>query len=153
MQRWLQQVLNSTASTAHVVRRGGMLVVLAFQADAALSKGDIPAALAFIDRVLAAVPHKSPLYGFYATKQALIKCDSSDKTIKTAGEQELQALSTDPGNKTRTMALYYRGLRAFDAGMRAEAMSIWKNLADLAGSGATESIWATRAKEKLAFVA
>jgi len=29
MQRWLQQVLNSTASTAHVVRRGGMLVVLA----------------------------------------------------------------------------------------------------------------------------
>lgn len=123
---------------------------LVLGSDLALQRADKVKAVEFIEKALAGLPVDSPLYGFYAVKKALMKIDAADETTRRAGATELQALSLDAKNKNRDMALYYRGLIAFDRGDRPGAEEIWRELQSRFGK---DSLWARIAQAKLDYTA
>jgi predicted Zn-dependent protease len=115
---------------------------LGFQADALIHLNQHAEALEIMDEMLKKLPKSSPLYYLYATKAALIRCDSSDESIKELGLSALKQLAQQPKNWYKDLALYYCGYFAWLRHDQAEAQEWWSKLS---GDLETGSPWAQQA--------
>lgn len=123
---------------------------LALNADIAQVQGNPAKARELMSSALSKLSKKSPTYGFYAVKNALMQIDASDAATQTAGKQALKAMAEDKKNPQRDMALYYQGLLAFDSGDYNTAFQSWDVLMQQYGAS---SIWSHMAKEKMSYAA
>ena len=96
---------------------------LAFQADAFMRQGKIREAAEQLDKALAVMDKKNPLYYLYALKTALVNIDTKDATREQRGRAQLEELSNDVANPLQEMALVYSGLDARARGEKALALT------------------------------
>jgi len=123
--------------------------MLAYKAQALSYNGEKEAALDTMTKALAELDKQNPLYGFYATKLALMKADSSDEAVKAEGLKELENLANDVRNSAKDMATYYLGSHASSASDKEKARSLWSTLITQAGN---DSVWAAMAQHQLSLL-
>ena len=128
---------------------------LVYRAEIAEQQGKPEEALEYIHKALASMPKDSPLYEYYALKQALLKLDRPSQLpgqvvheqSQKEGMQELAQLAQSADAGIRDMALYYKGLYEYAHNNIAQARESW-NL--LLSKAKPDSHWRMLAQEKLA---
>ncbi len=119
---------------------------LAYKADALSYQGKQKEAQEVMNVLLTSMNTKHPLYYFYTTKAALMKLDASEEAVKKEGRDQMQKLAQDNKNPARDMALYYRGLDAWQQGNKEDAQKLWN---DIIAQGNKDSQWYQRAQAKI----
>lgn len=119
---------------------------LAYKADILGIEGKQKEAIETMNALLSSIDKKQPLYYLYAIKSALMKLDSSDEAVKNEGRTTLMQLAEDNQNPVRDMALYYRGLEAWQKGDVAEGKKFWNQIVM---QGKKDSPWYRLAAEKM----
>lgn len=117
----------------------------ALQADAQIKEGNIDGALATYDKLLAKLPKNSPLYPLYVIKQALIKTDATQESVRVDGMKILELIALDPKSPVQDMALYYLGYFAWAANDLTTAEKYF----DILIKNSQDSVWAKMAMAKL----
>lgn len=123
---------------------------LVFQSEIAARQGNSTKARTLLENALQAMSTRTPGYGAYAVKLALVQMDSAETAVVEKGKQGLQSIANDAHNPDRNMAIYYQGLHTFERGDRAAAEKIWQ---PLFGSQAADSLWSQFAQAKLDYLA
>lgn len=126
---------------------------LAFQAQVALQKipENVEKARELLQKALKNMSADMPFYGIYVIQLARMKSDSGIQDLEDEGIKTLQDVANNQKSSERGMALYYLGLRPFEAGDREQAIMMWTPLfkeADLANS-----FWSQIAQAKLDYQA
>lgn len=104
---------------------------LFYQAEALNKQGDYDQALNLMESALQALSEKSPLYGLYAIKHALMQLESPDNVIQEKGKQILQKLSVNNSSDVQPLALYYLGYFAYIKNDIQRAQDYWSKLVSL----------------------
>jgi tetratricopeptide (TPR) repeat protein len=127
---------------------------LAFQAEAQTRQNKYEDARVAFETAMSKLSSRSPLYTIYGTKYALLRLDSSDKTLQEAGLRDLENLANDTANTNRDLALYYLGLYYWTKDETDKARATWTTLVAMNAPGQIVlSAWAVLAQEKLQFMA
>ena len=119
---------------------------LAYAADAEYAAGDEAAAQKSMDTAVSLLSQSSPIYYLIVSKRALLKADSSDATVREAALRELQELAQSARNPYKDIALYYRGLSAYQSGDFEGAKASWFRLIREYGN---DSLWSEPARTRL----
>jgi hypothetical protein len=123
---------------------------LVVQAEALLEQGKKTEASQLYGQVVKEIPKKSPLYGLYATKHALLLIDMVDESLAQEGVTLLTELAHDTSNLTRDESLYYLGLYHWSKNSYELAKKAWQELVALRTTKESEqSPWAVLAQTKL----
>ena len=88
-------------------------------------------AIGLMESALKKLSSSNSLYNFYQSKLALIKIDSTQDDIRSAGLKSLGTLADDKSNKARDMALFYLGSYFWDKDEMSKAREAWQTLVDL----------------------
>jgi hypothetical protein len=116
---------------------------LVFESDALAQQGKTQEAIALLDKSLATMGEKSPLYNLFAIKKAAMQLDAGDSAAVMAAVQNLQQLTADKHNIYRDMAMHYLSSFYKAMGDHDKAKELEKELRafELEGDGATMSPW------------
>lgn len=102
-------------------------VLRAYYAEALAHCGKFDGALAELKRAVADMPNED-VQDFYKVKLALMKTDSSDKSVEKEGIEELKLLAGKSGSVAHETALYYTGLYFWTEKEFATASNYWQQL-------------------------
>lgn len=116
----------------------------------AADSGDMELSRDILAAAVAKMP-KNDLYYVYATRLALMLCDSAVDMVRGSGEKQLDELAANTKNPLQDMALYYRGKMKFDALDYDGALVYWKPLIEKFNTGSEPSAWAKRAQDTLEY--
>lgn len=120
---------------------------LFFRASAFVQQGKVAEAMSVMEEALKVTPSSSPLRSVYSVKLVLMKMDSDDQAVRSAGLQELTKLSTQE-DLGADVAGYYLGLHYWNKGDIQKAREVWKRLAHMP-EGEGRSPYALLVDEKL----
>jgi len=126
---------------------------LAYQAEALIKQNKLAEAVVVMEKALDTMPKSSPVYGMYATKQALMNIDSNDAALAQKGLEQLQVLAQDTKNLGQDVALYNLGLYYWSKNDLKKAQEVWAGFAALQKEGKDTSPWAALAEQKLEYLA
>jgi hypothetical protein len=119
---------------------------LAYAADACVKDGKMQEALQLFQVACDSMPKKSPLYGLYSVKRALM--DGAVNGNKQGMIDQLQRLAEDTGNKQRDQALYYLGLSYWVDNDLNNATQAWQQLMEFSSHSDSPSPWAQFIEDK-----
>lgn len=122
-----------------------------YQSLVVADNGDLERSRDLLSEALKKMSATSDLYYVYATRLALMLCDSKTDILRGSGEKQLDELANNKKNPIRDMALYYRGKMKFDALDYDGALLYWKTLIDQFAIGNEPSAWAKRAQDTLEY--
>lgn len=118
------------AKTGHRTYKSSSLApyFLTIESQVAERQGKIKEALVSLEEAVAAMGKNSPFYTVFKTKVSLMKLDSDDVALQTAGFNELESLAQDHSNKQRDEALYYLGEYYLNHNDTVRAKETWQKL-------------------------
>jgi hypothetical protein len=122
-----------------------------YQSLVVADSGDLERSRDLLSEALKGMSTTSDLYYVYATRLALMLCDSTTEILRGSGEKQLDELANNKKNPIRDMALYYRGKMKFDALDYDGALLYWKPLIEQFATGNEPSAWAKRAQDTLEY--
>ncbi len=116
---------------------------LLFESDALGQQGKTQEALVLLDKSLAAMGKKSPLYNLFAIKKAAMQLDAGDSGAVLTAVQDLRQLAADKHNIYRDMALHYliSFYKAMGNAGKAQELEKEMRALELESDGATMSPW------------
>lgn len=122
-------------------------IFLFFQASALVQEGKAEQAINVMEDALKIISSRNPLRSAYSVKLALMKMDSKDQAVRSAGLQELEKCAAQE-NEGADAASYYLGLHYWDKGEIQKAREAWKRLTNMP-EGEGRSSYALFVDEKL----